>query len=691
MHCARLKRVEMCKRLWLGVISGLILLVETFSCLADPYPDEIIGAWGGRAAFFGDDNAAQAQKACDSFRNPNLQELGGDVFVFVGNKKFSYGGYMDYVDDNVTVKQIGNNDWLVIDRHYDDGEGGKKPGNKNVNYEVKLSHNLLTIQEGKETSRFSRCNTQAQTPPANISEWKNQLVSLLTERKSYPSDARRLHQSGLVVLNVVVSRDGRLIDSQIKQSSGFILLDREAFDLLNRVEPFSPLPAEYSESKISLFIPIRFSLEGAPPTSAAVKPSENGAGQVVPPLAAAEAECVLAIPGSGFVANGRKFIITREAFNRDDDMEGRIKQLLGSQATLADWQTLKRLLSTKAQLAKFIDDVGLSKQSGNESCDNFLVANGGQFRLANGFWTFLTRHDGKVPNNYSALDSIGNHTLDLGRWSYKSQALVVISDSVPSVATFNDTRRDMSSSKVLRTTSIPSTAISEPKEELLKAVMREFYGAFSQTKGCWITKRNDETDCMKPYKLDIVGSDNNRRLFIVIAGQRLNDDGTPEESHPDTGILGLIVLSASGAQLGIIATNSLYEDFGSFGTVPPADSFTVHELGPNASYGWVIQDEHGDHGEEFDTNNLYAVVGETVTSIGSIPSRDYANGAGSGCEKGCANYSIELLIDSTAQNVPFYPLILRASGIKEGQPFNKTYRVPFDSSSFKYLVPRELE
>jgi hypothetical protein len=55
--------------------------------------------------------------------------------------------------------------------------------------------------------------------------------------------------------------------------------------------------------------------------------------------------------------------------------------------------------------------------------------------------------------------------------------------------------------KVLRTTSIPSSVISNP-QELLNAVMKEFYGTFDQTKKCWITKRNDQTYCMKPYKVD---------------------------------------------------------------------------------------------------------------------------------------------------------------------------------------------
>jgi hypothetical protein len=88
--------------------------------------------------------------------------------------------------------------------------------------------------------------------------------------------------------------------------------------------------------------------------------------------------------------------------------------------------------------------------------------------------------------------------------------------------------KDAGATTILRTVSIPSTAISN-QNEFLKAVMKEFYGTFSQRGGCWTTKRADVTYCMKPYKMDIVGFDNNRRLFIVIAGQTLDGDGTPQD------------------------------------------------------------------------------------------------------------------------------------------------------------------
>jgi hypothetical protein len=139
-------------------------------------------------------------------------------------------------------------------------------------------------------------------------------------------------------------------------------------------------------------------------------------------------------------------------------------------------------------------------------------------------------------------------------------------------------------SKALRTTSISSALVADPKE-LLKAVMNEFYGTYNKISECWITKSPDKTYCMKPYKVDTVVSGPNRILFIVIAGQTLRDDGTPVDCHACRGVLGLIVLSENGTQFGIVAKNSFYEDFGTYGSLPPVDSFTLRELRPNGSYG----------------------------------------------------------------------------------------------------------
>ena len=120
------------------------------------YPSQLLGAWGGRAAFQGDDNPKVAAQACTSYRK-NPRSVQGDLLVFKGSQKLSYGGYTDYIDKNVSVKQIGSEQWEIKDRHYHDGEGGGKAGYKIITYKVSVSGQMLTITEGKITSRYSRC------------------------------------------------------------------------------------------------------------------------------------------------------------------------------------------------------------------------------------------------------------------------------------------------------------------------------------------------------------------------------------------------------------------------------------------------------------------------------------------------------------------------------------------------------
>ncbi len=195
---------------------------------------------------------------------------------------------------------------------------------------------------------------------------------------------------------------------------------------------------------------------------------------------------------------------------------------------------------------------------------------------------------------------------------------------------------------------------------------------------------------MKPYKVDTIGYAGNRRLFIVIVGQTLGDDGAPEEYHAARGIFGLIVLAENGEQLDLVAKDNLYEEIGSYGAVPPTDSFAVRELGPSGSYGWVILEDYFHSGRQIDFNHLYAIVGDTVTSIGLICSR-YAENEAACVGERCSDYSIGVLIDATARSGRFYPLILRTSGVRQGRPFNKMHRIHFDESAFQYVAPREID
>jgi hypothetical protein len=93
----------------------------------------------------------------------------------------------------------------------------------------------------------------------------------------------------------------------------------------------------------------------------------------------------------------------------------------------------------------------------------------------------------------------------------------------------------------------------------MPAVMSEFYGSFDREKSCWISKHEEGTYCMKPIRLDARSSSGRRMLFIVAGGKQLDEEGQPLGCDAREGVLGLIVLTPNGANLGVVATNGLYE------------------------------------------------------------------------------------------------------------------------------------
>ena len=140
------------------------------------------------------------------------------------------------------------------------------------------------------------------------------------------------------------------------------------------------------------------------------------------------------------------------------------------------------------------------------------------------------------------------------------------------------------------------------KKELMPKVMGEFYGSFDKEKACWISTgpsmygNEDATYCMKPIRLDAPKSTGRKQLFIVAGGQQL-EEGQRSECHACAGVLGLIVLTSNGANLGVVATN-LYAPYAHSGLYPEGDSVTLQRLGPNGAYGWVARSGDVHTGEE---------------------------------------------------------------------------------------------
>jgi hypothetical protein len=235
---------------------------------------------------------------------------------------------------------------------------------------------------------------------------------------------------------------------------------------------------------------------------------------------------------------------------------------------------------------------------------------------------------------------------------------------------------------------IPADAASQPKT-LWRLVMEDYYGPYDRAKKCWVARIDGEQVCMRPHRLDQVAIHGVNHLFLVVGGTRLGDDGHPQESHADSGALGLIILKAEGVSLKLVAKNDLHSSFGTFGAVPSEDQFAVREIGPGETYGWVATSGWMGQGIVIESSAIFTAVGDKVVSIGDIPSHydnsgNCENGKVLGSDTPCTDYSAELLFDSADKGGRFFPVIMKVTGTREGVTLDKTFTTTFDTDKLTY-------
>lgn len=73
----------------------------------------------------------------------------------------------------------------------------------------------------------------------------------------YQYRSNQANEQGTAVLRIVISRDGRLVDVSIAQSSGVMNLDRGLIEAARSAAPFAPLPSGLSGPQIAFTLPFR--------------------------------------------------------------------------------------------------------------------------------------------------------------------------------------------------------------------------------------------------------------------------------------------------------------------------------------------------------------------------------------------------------------------------------------------------
>ena len=123
-------------------------------------------------------------------------------------------------------------------------EDDRKSATQVVNDLVPAGRDASIIDSGPQ-------NPRARYIKAHFEYIKNTIQKQII----YPIVARKKGWQGRVVISFVVDKDGSIMDINIRESSGFSLLDRSAVKTIKKVAPFPPPPV-----RAELIVPVNYSL-----------------------------------------------------------------------------------------------------------------------------------------------------------------------------------------------------------------------------------------------------------------------------------------------------------------------------------------------------------------------------------------------------------------------------------------------
>jgi protein TonB len=95
---------------------------------------------------------------------------------------------------------------------------------------------------------------------ATDSSWRDRLIAQLQRSKRYPAGAQSRREQGTALLSFTMDRNGRVLSRHIARSSGVAELDAEVMAMVMRAQPLPPFPPSMVQPRMTLTVPIRFSV-----------------------------------------------------------------------------------------------------------------------------------------------------------------------------------------------------------------------------------------------------------------------------------------------------------------------------------------------------------------------------------------------------------------------------------------------
>ncbi len=102
--------------------------------------------------------------------------------------------------------------------------------------------NTIELQASLERTKYLNSSTKAFGPAKYMRQWIDRVERV--GNLNYPDQARRKKLSGTLILDVVINADGKLIKTDLRQSSGHQILDDAAKRIVKLAAPYSAFPKE---------------------------------------------------------------------------------------------------------------------------------------------------------------------------------------------------------------------------------------------------------------------------------------------------------------------------------------------------------------------------------------------------------------------------------------------------------------
>lgn len=137
-------------------------------------------------------------------------------------------------------------------------ENGEKPEEK-----------VARLNESKQEAQFGSPDGTAESGPLGVSNgsvvsekerYLYELHRLIDGRKIYPSMAKRMRQTGKVVVTFVILKSGEIQNVEILNPSSHERLNEAASQLIAGIRTYKPLPASEKAGKLNVTVPVEYGL-----------------------------------------------------------------------------------------------------------------------------------------------------------------------------------------------------------------------------------------------------------------------------------------------------------------------------------------------------------------------------------------------------------------------------------------------